>query len=162
MKFFDHSLTTKISHASESMLHEQSPTNEAPPMDVISRETVVRKAAAGQRSAAWQLLHWIKENDAHALAAVDALDDDRLAQYLLEWIALGTWAGKPFVVPVSLRSPAARMHLSYRFPAQERSRQSEDRTCPSCGSPRRSLSSPSDCRRHPGHLEKCTSGSGTD
>ena len=53
------------------------------------------------------------------MAAIDALDDDRLTHHLLEWIALGTWAGKPFVAPASLRSPVSRMHLHTFFLPRE-------------------------------------------
>jgi HEAT repeat protein len=42
-------------------------------------------------------------------------DDDRLAQHLLECIALGSWAGKPFVVPPPFRSSYARMRISTLF-----------------------------------------------
>jgi hypothetical protein len=58
---------------------------------------------------------WIMENDPRAIIAVNSLEDDRLAQYLLEFIALGTWAGKPFVVPVPLRTPHARTRLRTLF-----------------------------------------------
>jgi hypothetical protein len=58
---------------------------------------------------------WIIQNDPRAVIAVSSLDDDRLAQNLLEFIALGTWAGKPFVVPVQLRTPLARTRLRTLF-----------------------------------------------
>jgi hypothetical protein len=58
---------------------------------------------------------WIIENDPRAVEAVSSLDDDRLAQNLLEFIALGSWAGKPFVVPVQLRSVYARTRLRTLF-----------------------------------------------
>ena len=51
------------------------------------------------------------ENDPRAVIAVSEMEDDRLAQNLLEFIALGTWAGKSFVVPVPLRSPHATTSL---------------------------------------------------
>jgi len=55
------------------------------------------------------------ENDPRAVVAVSSLEDDRLAQHLLEFIAIGTWAGKPFVVPVPLRSTYARTRLRTLF-----------------------------------------------
>jgi HEAT repeat protein len=55
---------------------------------------------------------------------MDTLDDDRLALYLLEWMALGTWAGKPFVVPATWRAPSARMHLYTVFQSSEGTRPS--------------------------------------
>lgn len=105
-------MMTSLDHISnESMLPRQSPVDDAPPVDAISLQTLVQEAAEGRRSAAWHLLHWLKENDSRVIAIVDELDDERLAQHLLEWIALGTWAGKPFVAPASLHSPTAKMHL---------------------------------------------------
>jgi HEAT repeats len=105
--------------SNESMLPGQSPADEAPPVDVISLQALIREAAEGQRGAAWQLLYLLKEKDPRAIAAIDSFDDDRLAQHLLEWIALGTWASKPFVAPMSLHSPAARMHLHTVFLPRE-------------------------------------------
>jgi hypothetical protein len=58
---------------------------------------------------------WIMENDPRAVVAVSSLDDDRLAENLLGFIATGTWAGKPFVVPVLLRSAHARTRLRTLF-----------------------------------------------
>jgi hypothetical protein len=55
------------------------------------------------------------DDDPRAIVALASFEDDRLAEHLLEFIALGTWAGKPFVVPVPLRSPYARMHLRTLF-----------------------------------------------
>lgn len=119
MTLFDHITKTNIPHASENMLAEQSPADDAQPVDVISVQVLAHEAAEGRRGAAWHLLHWIKENDPRTVAAIDSLDDDRLAQYLLGWIALGTWAGKPFVAIASLRSPSARMRLHTFFLPRE-------------------------------------------
>jgi HEAT repeat protein len=58
---------------------------------------------------------WIMENDPRAVVAVSSLDDDRLAENLLGFIATGTWAGKPFVVPVPLRTAHARTRLRTLF-----------------------------------------------
>jgi hypothetical protein len=58
---------------------------------------------------------WILDNDPRAVVAVSSLEDDRLALHLLEFIALGTWAGKPFIVPLPLRSPYARTRLRTLF-----------------------------------------------
>jgi hypothetical protein len=60
-------------------------------------------------------LVWIMENDPRAIVAVSSLEDDRLAQNLLEFIAMGTWAGKPFVVPAPLRSSYTRTRLRTLF-----------------------------------------------
>jgi len=76
---------------------------------------LAQDAAAGRRGAAWRLLHWIMENDPRAVVAVSSLDDDRLAQNLLEFIAMGTWAGKPFVIPAPLRSQYTRTRLRTLF-----------------------------------------------
>jgi HEAT repeat protein len=57
------------------------------------------------------------ESDPWAVVAVSSLEDDRLAAHLLEYLALHTWAGKPFVVPQLLRSPYARSRLRALFVA---------------------------------------------
>jgi len=87
----------------------------APPIGITPPQILAQDAAAGRRGAAWRLMVWIMENDPRAIIAVNSLEDDRLAQYLLEFIALGTWAGKPFVVPVPLRTPHARTRLRTLF-----------------------------------------------
>lgn len=47
--------------------------------------------------------------------AISALEDDRLAASFLQCMALQTWAGKPFLLPPSLRSSYARTHLRTLF-----------------------------------------------
>jgi HEAT repeat protein len=95
---------------------EQTPADVAPPVGITPPQILAADAAAGRRGAAWRLLYWIIENDPRAIIAVASLDDDRLAQHLLEFIAMGTtWAGKPFVVPVPLRSAYARTRMRTLF-----------------------------------------------
>src|SRR5258708_44046 len=94
---------------------EQSSVDVAPPVGIPPPQILAQDAAAGRRGAAWRLLHWIMENDPRAVGAVSALDDDRLAQNRLEFIAVGTWAGKPFVIPAPLRSPHTRTRLRTLF-----------------------------------------------
>ena len=94
---------------------EQPVADVAPPIGITPPQILAQDAAAGRRGAAWRLMVWIMENDPRAIIAVSSLDDDRLAQNLLEFIALGTWAGKPFVVPVQLRSALARTRLRTLF-----------------------------------------------
>lgn len=86
-----------------------------PPLGDIPPAQLALNAAEGRRGAAWRLMTWIIEDDSRALEAVASLEDDRLAHDLLEFIALGNWAGKPFVVPPRLRSPYARIRLSNLF-----------------------------------------------
>lgn len=86
-----------------------------PPMGETPPQVLAEQAAEGHRGAAWRLMIWILKNDPRAMVAVSSLDDDRLARNLLEFIALGTWAGKPFVVPLPLRSPYARTRLRTLF-----------------------------------------------
>lgn len=105
----------KTTQAYESTPPEPSPDDVAPPVGITPPQVLAQEAAAGRRSAAWRLLHWLREDDPRAIIALASLDDDRLAQHLLEFIALGTWAGQPFVVPVLLRSPYARMRLRTLF-----------------------------------------------
>lgn len=106
---------TNMTALSNPVPPEQPVPDVAPPVGITPPQILAQEAAAGKRGAAWRLLVWIMENDPRAIIAVSSLDDDRLAQNLLEFIALGTWAGKPFVVPVPLRSPLARTRLRTLF-----------------------------------------------
>jgi HEAT repeat protein len=94
---------------------QQPPADVAPPVGITPPQVLAQDAAAGRRGAAWRLLHWIMEDDPRAIVAVSSIEDDRLAQHLLEFIALGTWAGKPFVVPIPLRMAHARTRLRTLF-----------------------------------------------
>jgi len=106
---------TNTTPSSEVVPPEQLVADVAPPIGITPPQILAQDAAAGRRGAAWRLLVWIMENDPRAIIAVSSLDDDRLAQNLLEFIALGTWAGKPFVVPVPLRSALTRTRLRTLF-----------------------------------------------
>src|SRR5260370_3687370 len=106
---------TNMTAASEAVSPEQPVADVAPPIGITPPQILAEAAAAGKRGAAWRLLVWMMENDPRAIIAVSSLDDDRLAQNLLEFIALGTWAGKPFVVPVPLRSALTRTRLRTLF-----------------------------------------------
>src|SRR5437763_15088416 len=112
---FDSSSKTPATTSNDALPQEQVQADVAPPVGITPPQVLARDAAAGRRGAAWRLLYWIMENDPRAVVAVSSLDDDRLAQNLLEFIALGTWAGKPFVVPVLLRSVYARTRLRTLF-----------------------------------------------
>ena len=105
----------KTTQATESIPPEPSPDEVPPPPGSIPPATLAQEAAAGRRGAAWRLLHRLMEDDPRAIIAIASLNDDRLAQHLLEFIALGTWAGQPFVVPAPLRSPHARIRLRTLF-----------------------------------------------
>ena len=94
---------------------EHAPADVAPPVGITPPQILAQDAAAGRRGAAWRLMVWIMENDPRAIVAVSSLEDDRLAQNLLEFIAMGTWAGKPFVVPAPLRSSYTRTRLRTLF-----------------------------------------------
>ena len=106
---------TGIQVPGDSPSPEQIVSDVAPPIGITPPQILARDAAAGKRGSAWRLMVWVVENDPRAIVAVSSLDDDRLAQNLLEFIALGTWAGKPFVVPVPLRSALARTRLRTLF-----------------------------------------------
>jgi len=93
----------------EQLAEPTPPIGETPPAELA------REAADGRRGAAWRLMLWIIANDRRAMIAVSSFNDDRLAQHLLEFMALGTWAGKSFVVPVPLRSAYARTRLRTLF-----------------------------------------------
>lgn len=101
---------------SAAMMEDIDQSVEAmPPVGVTPPQILAQDAATGHRGAAWRLLYWIMENDPRAVEAIDLQKDDRLVQHLLEFIALGTWAGKHFVVPPPLRSSYARMRLYTLF-----------------------------------------------
>src|SRR5579863_6240301 len=107
---------TNMAASSDSVPPIQPTEDIAPPVGTTPPQILAGEAAAGRRGAAWRLLYWIIENDQRAVVAVASLDDDRLARHLLEFIAMGsTWAGKPFVVPVPLRSAYARTRLRTLF-----------------------------------------------
>ncbi len=93
----------------------QTSVDVTPPVGITPPQVLAQEAANGRRGAAWRLLYWIMENDPRAVIAVSSLNDDRLAQYLLECLAVGTWAGKPFVLPPPLRSPHARTRFRTLF-----------------------------------------------
>jgi HEAT repeat protein len=107
---------TNMATSPDTIPPTQPTEDVAPPVGITPPEVLARDAAAGRRGAAWRLLYWIIENDPRAVVAFASLDDDRLARHLLEFIAMGsTWAGKPFVVPVPLRSAYARTRLRTLF-----------------------------------------------
>src|SRR5579863_3168063 len=101
--------------AYEAASQAQSQADITPPVGDTPPLVLAREAANGRRGAAWRLLLWIMESDPRAVVAVSSLDDDRLAENLLGFIATGTWAGKSFVVPVLLRSAHARTRLRTLF-----------------------------------------------
>ena len=112
---YDSSSQTEMSTRRETAPLEQIDNDVTPPIGITPPQVLAQEAAAGKRGAAWRLLYWIMENDPRAVIAVSSLDDDRLARHLLEFIALRTWAGKPFVVPPPLRSAHARTRLRTLF-----------------------------------------------
>src|SRR5215467_6008235 len=111
----DSSSKTKMTSDYNTVSSEQTPADIAPPVGITPPQILAQDAAGGRRGAAWRLLHWIMENDPRAVVAVSSLEDDRLAQNFLEFIAIGTWAGKPFVVPAPLRSSYTRTRLRTLF-----------------------------------------------
>lgn len=114
MEDFDSSSRTN-QPAPDAALTEQLSLDVAPALGMTPPDILAQEAAAGRRGAAWRLMIWVMENDPRALEAVSSLNDNRLARYLLEFIAQGTWAGKPFVVPVPLQTPYARTRLRTLF-----------------------------------------------
>src|SRR5258708_5360795 len=115
MADFDPLPRVKIESPRDTTPLEKAPADVPPPVGITPPQILAQDAAAGRRGAAWRLLHWIMENNPQAVVAVSSFDDDRLAQRLLEFVALGTWAGKPFVVPFPLRSAYARTRLRTLF-----------------------------------------------
>ena len=94
---------------------EQAALDVTPPLGSTPPRILAQEAATGRRGAAWRLLQLVMANEPLAIEAVSSLEDDRLAQNLLEYIALGTWAGKHFVAPPTLRSPYTRTRLRTLF-----------------------------------------------
>jgi HEAT repeats len=115
MSLSDSSSQKPRTTVSDTLTPEQTASDVAPPIGDTPPHILARQAADGRRGAAWRLMVWIMENDPRAVVAVSSLDDDRLAENLLGFIATGTWAGKPFVVPVLLRTAHARTRLRTLF-----------------------------------------------
>src|SRR2546423_6798599 len=115
MTSYDSSSQAKMGAPPDIRPSEQASADVAPPVGITPPQLLAQDAAAGRRGAAWRLLYWIMENDPRAVIAVSSIEDDRLAHHLLEFIAIGTWAGKPFVVPRPLRSAYARTRLRTLF-----------------------------------------------
>jgi hypothetical protein len=111
--FDSSSQTNNIS--SKFVASNQPEVDSVPPVGVASPLVLAEEAAAGSRGSAWRFLYWIIENDPRAIQAFSALSDERLAQNIVEFIALGTWAGRPFAVPAQLRTPYARTRLRTLF-----------------------------------------------
>ncbi|MDQ2886484.1 MAG: HEAT repeat domain-containing protein [Chloroflexota bacterium] len=94
---------------------EQAFVDVAPPVGETPPQVLARQAADGRRGAAWRLMYWVVDDDPRAILAISSLDDDRLAAHLLEFIALGSWAEKSFVVPRQIRSAHTRTRLRTLF-----------------------------------------------
>jgi HEAT repeat protein len=110
MPVFDASSRTRTAQVEPASFgHKRTDTPFTP------AQILVQQAADGRRGAAWRLLQAYMENDPRAEMAICALEDDRLAACLLECLALQTWAGKPFLLPPSLRSSYARARLRTLF-----------------------------------------------
>lgn len=115
MTQFDSPLKTNKLPPETSPLESAQQPAAMPAIGVTPPQILAQEAAAGRRGAAWRLLSLVIENNPQAIAAISLYADAHLARYLLEFIALGTWAGKPFVIPPPLRSPFARTRLRTLF-----------------------------------------------
>src|SRR5438067_2085948 len=94
MTSYDSSSQAKMGAPPDIPPSEQASADVAPPVGITPPQLLAQDAAAGRRGAAWRLLYWIMENDPRAVIAVSSIEDDRLAHHLLEFIAIGTWAGR--------------------------------------------------------------------
>ena len=92
-----------------------APETPPPPVGTTPPETLAAQAAEGKRGAPWRLFHWIAEGNREAIEAVWSVRDPRLLTYFLEWLALGTWAGKPFTLPKDMRQPYFRTQVRTLF-----------------------------------------------
>lgn len=118
MAAFDPRPETRKAALSDNVELAQPQVDDAgpiPPVGTTPPEVLAQQAATGRRGAAWRLLYWVIESDPRAVIAIASLDDDRLAQHLVEFISLGTWAGKPFVIPPPIRTAFARTQLRTLF-----------------------------------------------
>lgn len=114
MTFSDPSSNTN--NVDEAIISSTASAQEmTPPIGITPPQVLAQEAAAGRRGAAWRLMHWIMDNDPRAIMAVASLDDNRLAQHFLEFLALGTWAGKPFTIPIAFRLAHFRTRLRTLF-----------------------------------------------
>jgi hypothetical protein len=86
-----------------------------PPVGTTPPAALAAQAARGRRGAAWRLLHWIGEDNQEALTAIKTFPGSHLLELLLEWLALGTWAGKSFQTPRAMRQPHFRTQVSTLF-----------------------------------------------
>jgi hypothetical protein len=100
---------------SQPVNQEATPEAPPPPVGTTPAAELVVAAAQDKRGAAWRLLHWIGEDNPEALEAIRSFPDQRLLERLLEWLALGTWAGKSFRVPSTLRQPHVRNKVRTLF-----------------------------------------------
>ncbi|HEU5200254.1 MAG TPA: HEAT repeat domain-containing protein [Ktedonobacterales bacterium] len=103
---------------------QDAPETPPPPVGSTPPATLAAQAAEGRRAAAWRLFHWIAEGNREAIEAVRNVSDGRLLTCFLEWLALGTWAGKSFNVPKAMRQPHFRTQVLTLFlpgpgPAEE-------------------------------------------
>ena len=116
---FAKSSSDDISEAQPSLSRQpeqqDAPEMPPPPVGDASPALLAAQAAEGKRGAAWRLFHWIAEGNREAIEAVRTCSDDRLLAYFLEWLALGTWAGKPFKLPAELRRPHFRRQVLTLF-----------------------------------------------
>lgn len=89
--------------------------DEAPPVGTTPPAQLAALAVQGKRGAAWRLLHWIGEDHPEAIDVIRQFPDRRLLELLLEWLARGTWAGKPLKVPRAMRQPHVRTQVRTLF-----------------------------------------------
>ncbi len=118
MTQFDSSSETRQATSLDNTAITLPQVDDAGPIPAIGSTPpaiLAREAATGRRGAAWRLLYWVIESDPRAIIAIESLDDDRLAQHLVEFISLGTWANKRFVIPPPIRTAFARTQLRTLF-----------------------------------------------
>lgn len=95
---------------------QQGTPEPAPPsVGATPPAELVVQAAQGRRGAAWRLFHWMSEESREAIEAGRSYPDERLFTYFLEWLALGTWAGKTFKLPAAMRQPHFRTQIRTLF-----------------------------------------------
>jgi|GEM_PF-497577 len=104
-------LTQSVAPGNETSAPEGPP----PPLGNTPPAALVEAAAQGQRKAAWRLIQLLMEDNRDAFEAIVRYPEGRLLNLVLEWLALGTWAGKSMRLPVSINLSHARTKVRTLF-----------------------------------------------
>lgn len=85
------------------------------PEGCTSLEELGAQAVHGRADAAQHLIRLLIEEDPHAIQAVVRYPGPQFLERVLEWLALGVWAGKYLAFPSDVSEPQARTRLRRLF-----------------------------------------------